>query len=47
MSSRLARINADYLQARQDLAAGLICQADLDKTEQILDQALATEPKEQ
>lgn len=27
MSSRLARINADYLQARQDLAAGIICQA--------------------
>ena len=46
MSSRLARINADYLQARRDLAAGVICHADYDKAEQILDQALNNAPKE-
>ena len=40
MSTRLAALTAAYTQARRDLAAGLIAQADYDKTEQILDQAL-------
>ena len=40
VSTRLAALTAAYTQARRDLAAGLIAQADYDKTEQILDQAL-------
>ena len=46
MPSRLAHLNADFQQAKRDLAAGRICQADLDKSEQLLDQALAAEPQE-
>lgn len=40
MSTRLAALNADYQQAKRAHAAGLICTADLDKTEQLLDHAL-------
>jgi hypothetical protein len=38
----LARLNAEYQQAKRELAAGLICQADLDRAENQLDQALTS-----
>lgn len=45
MSTRLAALTAAYTQARRDLAAGLIAQAQFDYTENQLDQALdATRP---
>ncbi|MGP5037686.1 hypothetical protein [Corynebacterium variabile] len=40
MSTRLAALNAAYQQARRDLSAGIIAQADFDYTENQLDQAL-------
>lgn len=40
MSTRLAAITAAYTQARRDLAAGIIAQADYDYAENQLDQAL-------
>lgn len=43
--SRLADLNAAYLQARRDYAAGLICEADLDYARERLDQALDNAPE--